>query len=248
MGVQSSGKSTLLNTMFGIQMKTGHCTRGVNMQLLKVEGRQEYDYILLLDTEGTRSPQHQGMPDSGNQMVTLSSILLADATIVVIPGENGAAIKEILPVVLMAYQASKLAETNGGRLSSMLFFAFNRIDATQKEKLGTIVQSLGTLLKESFNRMQSFTGQSNQSIKEEFFKSFKLGVANSSEGDVCILGNNLVKYEPPGDVPDAAFGEELVNFRQYIHRRVTAKTTWKRRSFLELSSYVQQVWTGLCDL
>jgi hypothetical protein len=41
MGVQSSGKSTLLNTMFGIQMRTsvGQCTRGVNMQLLAVDGR-----------------------------------------------------------------------------------------------------------------------------------------------------------------------------------------------------------------
>ena len=108
MGVQSSGKSTLLNTMFGVQLRTsvGQCTRGVNMQLLKVEGRQEYDYILLLDTEGTRSPEYHGLPGSekrDNQMATLS-ILLADATIIVTPGENDAAIKEILPIVLMAYQ------------------------------------------------------------------------------------------------------------------------------------------------
>ena len=144
MGIQSSGKSTLLNTMFGIQMRTsvGQCTRGVNMQLLKVEGRQEYDYILLLDTEGTRSPEYHGLPGSekrDNQMATLS-ILLADATVVVIPGENDAAIKEILPIVLMAYQGSKLAEINGGRRSSMLFFVYNRIDTTQKDKLGTIIQ------------------------------------------------------------------------------------------------------------
>ena len=108
MGVQSSGKSTLLNTMFGVQLRTsvGQCTRGVNMQLLAVEGRPEYDYILLLDTEGTRSPEYHGLPGSekrDNQMATLS-ILLADATIIVTPGENDAAIKEILPIVLMAYQ------------------------------------------------------------------------------------------------------------------------------------------------
>ena len=108
MGVQSSGKSTLLNTMFGVQLRTsvGQCTRGVSMQLLKVKGRQEYDYILLMDTEGTRSPEYHGLPGSekrDNQMATLS-ILLADATIIVTPGENDAAIKEILPIVLMAYQ------------------------------------------------------------------------------------------------------------------------------------------------
>jgi hypothetical protein len=90
MGVQSSGKSTLLNTMLGIQMRTsvGQCTRGVNMQLLAVDGRPEYDYILLLDTEGTRAPEYHGLSGSekrDNQMATLS-ILLADATIVVTPG------------------------------------------------------------------------------------------------------------------------------------------------------------------
>ena len=73
-------------------MKTGvgQCTRGVNMQLIPVSGRAEYDYILLLNTEGTRAPEYCGMPGSevrDNQMATLS-ILLADATIIVNPGED----------------------------------------------------------------------------------------------------------------------------------------------------------------
>ena len=254
MGVQSSGKSTLLNTMFGIQMRTsvGQCTRGVNMQLLKVEGRQEYDYILLLDTEGTRSPEYHGLPGSekrDNQMATLS-ILLADATIVVIPGENDAAIKEILPIVLMAYQGSKLAEINGGRRSSMLFFVYNRIDTTQKDKLGTIVQTLGTSLNEAFNQVHSLTGKSNQSTKEELFRSFKLGVANSSDSDVCILGNVKKEFEPPGDVPNAAYGDALVKFREHIHRRVTNTTdgaTWTSRTVAELFSYMELVWTCICS-
>ena len=254
MGIQSSGKSTLLNTMFGIQMRTsvGQCTRGVNMQLLKVEGRQEYDYILLLDTEGTRSPEYHGLPGSekrDNQMATLS-ILLADATIVVIPGENDAAIKEILPIVLMAYQGSKLAEINGGRRSSMLFFVYNRIDTTQKDKLGTIVQTLGTSLNEAFNQVHSLTGQSNQLTSDDLFRSFKLGVANSSDSDVCILGNVKKEFEPPGDVPNAAYGDALVKFREHIHRRVTNTTdgaTWTSRTVAELFSYMELVWTCICS-
>ena len=150
MGIQSSGKLTLLNTMFGVQMRTnlGQCTRGVNTQLLAVEGRPEYDYILLLDTEGLRAPEYHGLPDSekrDNQMATLS-ILLADATIVVNPAEVDAAIKEILPVVLMAFQGSKLAEDNGDRLSRMMFFVYNRIDTTQKDKMSNIIQSLASSL------------------------------------------------------------------------------------------------------
>ena len=162
MGVQSSGKSTLLNIMFGIEMKTsvGQCTRGINMQLIPVSGRAEYDYILLLDTEGTRAPEYWGLPGSDkrdNQMATLS-ILLADATIIVNPGENDAAIKEILPIVLLAYQGSKLAEEKGGRLSSMVFFVYNRIDTQQKDKLGDILQILGTSLNEAFFKVSQLSG------------------------------------------------------------------------------------------
>ena len=187
MGIQSSGKSTLLNIMFGVQLKAsvGQCTRGVNMQLIPVEGRAEYDYILLLDTEGTRAPEYWGMAGSekrDNQMATLS-ILLADATIIVNPGENDAAIKEILPIVLLAYQGSKLAEEKGGRLSSMVFFVYNRIDTQQKGKLGNIIQLLGTSLHESCNS----TGG--------LFRQFKLDA--SSESDVRIIGNIKKNFAPP---------------------------------------------------
>ena len=148
------------------------------------------------------------------------------------------------------FQGSKLAEINGGRRSSMLFFVYNRIDTTQKDKLGTIVQTLGTSLNEAFNQVHSLTGKSNQLSLEDLFRSFKLGAANSSDSDVCIVGNVKEKFEPPGDVPDAAFGEALVKFREHIYRRVfnpTDGTTWKSRSFSEFFSYIDQVWTCICS-
>ena len=221
MGVQSSGKSTLLNTMFGIQMRTsvGQCTRGVNMQLLKVEGRQEYDYILLLDTEGCRAPEYHGLEGSekrDNQMATLS-ILLADATIVAINGENVSAIQDILPIVLLAYQDSQLAENNGGRRSSQMFFSFNRIDMANKEKLGNIIMNLGTSLNKAFQQARNIhnSGSNTQRLvadhlpdqlasrPETPFKRFRLEAPGSSsigfesgDTDVCILGKiNSIIYK-----------------------------------------------------
>jgi hypothetical protein len=254
MGVQSSGKSTLLNTMFGVQMRTsvGQCTRGVNMQLLAVEGRPEYDYILLLDTEGTRSPEHHGLPGSekrDNQMATLS-ILLADATIVVTPGENIAAIKEILPIVFMAYQGSKLAEENGGRHSSRIFFVYNKIDTSQKDKLNSIVRTLGISLKQAFIEVQKLTGNLSHLKSESPFGSFNLDTPNSTGSDVCILGNVNEGFEPPGDVPNPAFGEALMQFREHIHRRVTSAedgSIWRSRSIDEFSSYIEEVWKCICS-
>ena len=276
MGVQSSGKSTLLNIIFGIQMRTsvGQCTRGVNMQLIPVSGRAEYDYILLLDTEGTRAPEYWGLPGSekrDNQMATLS-ILLADATIIVNPGENDAAIKEILPIVLLAYQGSKLAEEKGGRLSCMVFFVYNRIDTQQKDKLGNILQILGTSLHDAFNKVSQLSGmpstspvtadnvsdRANQveqnsynisSSAASLFRRFKLDPSNLVESDVRILGNIKKNFLPPDDIPDPAYGENLYEFREHIHRRINERDLqslphqqWTSRSITEILEYLNLVW------
>ncbi|KAL7880513.1 hypothetical protein SRHO_G00027670 [Serrasalmus rhombeus] len=61
LGLQSSGKSTLLNVMFGLEFAVGvgRCTKGAFMQLVPVEkqlkDQLQFDFILLLDTEGLRS-------------------------------------------------------------------------------------------------------------------------------------------------------------------------------------------------
>ncbi|CAF0864168.1 unnamed protein product [Didymodactylos carnosus] len=53
LGPQNSGKSTLLNYMFGtfFDVRDGRCTRGIYGSFMK-SNRLEFDYILLIDTEG----------------------------------------------------------------------------------------------------------------------------------------------------------------------------------------------------
>ena len=70
LGIQSSGKSTFLNMMYGLNfaVSSGRCTRGAFAQLLPVkDGCQKaigYDYFLVVDTEGLRSPVSPS-PDHG---------------------------------------------------------------------------------------------------------------------------------------------------------------------------------------
>ena len=125
-------------------------------------------------------------------------------------GENDATIKEILPIVLLAYQGSKLAEEKGGRLSSMVFFVYNRID---------ILQILGTSLHEAFHKVSQLSGNFDDSIQAEssslnfnnktssLFRRFKLEASNSDESDVRVMGNTKKNYVPPDDVPDPAYGK-----------------------------------------
>ena len=138
-----------------------------------------------------------------------------------------------------------MTEFHGGRLSSKLFFVYNRIDTTQKDKLGNIIQTLGTSLNEAFDYVQNPTGNSAQFQSENPFCNFILGAPNSSGSDVFVLGNVKREFEPPGDIPAAAYGESLVQLREHIHRRVTLSqdgTIWKSRSIAEFANYIEEVW------
>ena len=59
LGPQNSGKSTLLNAMFGcdFSVSDGRCTRGIYGSFIRATGESanEFDYFLVLDTEGLQS-------------------------------------------------------------------------------------------------------------------------------------------------------------------------------------------------
>ncbi|KAM3916883.1 up-regulator of cell proliferation-like [Leptodactylus fuscus] len=115
LGVQSTGKSTLLNTMFGLQfpVASGRCTRGAFMTLIRVkENFQEElgcEFILVIDTEGLKAPELASLDDSyehDNELATLV-VGLSDITIVNMSMENTAEMKDILQIVVHAFLRMK---------------------------------------------------------------------------------------------------------------------------------------------
>ncbi|XP_047435859.1 up-regulator of cell proliferation-like isoform X2 [Mugil cephalus] len=116
LGVQSSGKSTLLNTMFGVQfpVSSGRCTRGAYMLFLKVgedlKSDLKSDFIVLIDTEGLKSPDMAQLEESyehDNQLATFV-IGLSDVTIVNIAMENTTEMKDVLQITAHAFLRMKL--------------------------------------------------------------------------------------------------------------------------------------------
>ncbi|XP_063960243.1 interferon-induced very large GTPase 1-like [Lytechinus pictus] len=107
LGMQSSGKSTLLNTMFGLQFAVsgGRCTRGVYMQLIPVDGSADlpFDFVAVVDTEGLGA-QKLGQPKDyrDNDLATLV-IGLGNVTLINIKGENAAKSKNILDIAVHAF-------------------------------------------------------------------------------------------------------------------------------------------------
>ncbi|KAM9765758.1 up-regulator of cell proliferation-like [Menidia menidia] len=115
LGVQSSGKSTLLNTIFGVQfpVSSGRCTRGAYMVLLRVgddfKSELKYDFVVLIDTEGLKSPDLADLDDSyehDNQLATFV-IGLSDVTIINISMENSTEMKDVLQIAAHAFLRMK---------------------------------------------------------------------------------------------------------------------------------------------
>nr|XP_046197190.1 up-regulator of cell proliferation-like [Oncorhynchus gorbuscha] len=115
LGDQGTGKSTLLNTMFGVQfaVSSGRCTRGAFMLLIKVnkELKEELkcDFIMVIDTEGLKSPELAELDkhyEHDNELATLV-IGLSDVTIINMSMENNTEMKDILQIAVHAFMRMK---------------------------------------------------------------------------------------------------------------------------------------------
>ena len=105
LGLQSSGKSTLLNTVFGVNFSAGRCTRGAFMQLIPFQNSfRKNCYILLIDTEGLRAAEDTHHHD--NQLATFV-IGLAHYTVINIHGEILADMYDILQTAVHAFLRMK---------------------------------------------------------------------------------------------------------------------------------------------
>jgi ribosome biogenesis GTPase A len=110
LGLQSSGKSTLLNAMFSCKfaVSVGRCTRGLFMRLLFLEEslrkRLNFDAILLIDTEGLGAPEKQNELDAEKKDRLLATFVMgvSHLTIVNVLGEYMRDLTEILQIAIVA--------------------------------------------------------------------------------------------------------------------------------------------------
>uniref|UniRef100_A0A8C2ANA9 VLIG-type G domain-containing protein n=1 Tax=Cyprinus carpio TaxID=7962 RepID=A0A8C2ANA9_CYPCA len=137
LGIQSSGKSTMLNAMFGLQfgVSAGRCTRGAFMQLVRVSDKMKeqlkFDYILVVDTEGLRALELSGRSTrhQDNEMATFV-VGLGNLTLINIFGENPSELQDILQIVVQAFMRMKKVRLN----PSCMFVHQNVSEVTAGEK------------------------------------------------------------------------------------------------------------------
>uniref|UniRef100_A0A672KXA9 Interferon-induced very large GTPase 1-like n=2 Tax=Sinocyclocheilus grahami TaxID=75366 RepID=A0A672KXA9_SINGR len=148
LGIQSSGKSTMLNAMFGLQfaVSAGRCTRGAFMQLVRVSDemktqmnsesdemktQMKIDYILVVDTEGLRALELSGRStrDHDNELATFV-VGIGNLTLINIFGENPSEMQDILQIVVQAFMRMKKVNLT----PSCVFVHQNVSDVTAGEK------------------------------------------------------------------------------------------------------------------
>ncbi len=137
LGLQSSGKSTMLNAMFGLQFAVGpgRTTRGAFMQLIRVSDEMKTQlkigYILVVDTEGLHALELVGRSSRhhDNELATFV-VGLGNLTLINIFGENPYEIKDILQIVVKFFMRMKKVKLN----PSCVFVHQNVSDVTAGEK------------------------------------------------------------------------------------------------------------------
>ncbi|XP_042575335.1 interferon-induced very large GTPase 1-like isoform X1 [Cyprinus carpio] len=254
LGIQSSGKSTMLNAMFGLQfaVSAGRCTRGAFMQLVRVSDEMRtqlnFDYILVVDTEGLNALELAGKSsrDHDNELATFV-VGLANLTLINIFGENPAEMQDVLQIVVQAFMRMKKVRLN----PSCVFVHQNVSDVTAGEK----TKEGRRRLQEKLDEMTKLAAE-EEVYDAEFFSDV---IAFDAQSDVKYFAH-LWEGNLPMAPPNPKYCENIQELKKNImsharksdkmmlsHLKICIKDLWEAllnerfvfsfRNSLEISAY-----------
>ncbi|CAJ1077444.1 up-regulator of cell proliferation-like [Xyrichtys novacula] len=239
LGVQSTGKSTLLNTMFGVQfaVSTGRCTRGAFMLLIKVnedvKKKLNCDFLMIIDTEGLKSPELSKLDNSyehDNELATLV-VGLSDITLVNLAMENAVEMKDILQIVVHAFLRMKEV----GKKPKCLFVHQNVADRSAS---GKNLRERELLL-EHLNEMT----QAAAKMEKKDYKSFTDVIEYSPDtGTKYIPG--LWSGSPPMAPVNAGYSEAAYELKKSIFE-ILGKSETSAYNILEFSKWITNLWRAV---
>lgn len=103
-GLQSTGKSTLINQFSGARLlaHVGRCTQGINLLFLKDRTSDSCDYMILMDSEGLSSGEkinERGIKGKDN-IIPLVAWILSTGCVFLMRGENAMPTLNVLKAVI----------------------------------------------------------------------------------------------------------------------------------------------------
>uniref|UniRef100_A0A672ZXP4 VLIG-type G domain-containing protein n=2 Tax=Sphaeramia orbicularis TaxID=375764 RepID=A0A672ZXP4_9TELE len=238
LGVQSSGKSTMLNAMFGLQfaVSAGRCTRGAFMQLVKVSDEKkrdfQFDYVLVVDTEGLRALELEGNSTlhHDNELATFI-VGVGNMTLINIFGENPAGMEDVLQIVVQAFMRMKKVKL----LPRCVFVHQNVSDVAAVEKN----MDGKRRLQEKLDEMARLAAE------EEVFEaeSFNDVISFDVKEDVKYFAQ-LWEGSPPMAPPNPGYSESIQDLKSLILSKASPSVGV---TLSEFKTKVQDLWNALMN-
>ena len=160
LGFQSSGKSTLLNAMFGCEfaVSAGRCTRGVFMQLVQIKKGVD---AIVIDSEGMKAPELGTRSKEHDNMLATLAIGLGDVSLVNIKGENPSEMTDVLQIVAHAFLRMKLVNKNLNLHKRCIFVHQNAASTGIEDKTTVMRKKFLDILDEKTREVAGIEGRNN---------------------------------------------------------------------------------------
>ena len=243
LGVQSSGKSTLLNTMFGLHfaVSAGRCTKGIFMQMIPVTPDMVdilgYEYLVVLDTEGLRAPELDNKTSRfhDNELATFA-IGLSHLTIINIMGETPTEMEDILPIAIHAFLRMKLTWIK----PKCVFVHQNVTAAGSNEKLGPARASL-------IHRLNEMTcAAAKLENKSSKIKRFSDLIDFDPEEDVLYFPG-LFRGDPPMAPINSSYSASAFTLKHKILLILELNPSFKPKTISSLTTSITQLWSAILN-
>uniref|UniRef100_A0A672ZPU8 VLIG-type G domain-containing protein n=1 Tax=Sphaeramia orbicularis TaxID=375764 RepID=A0A672ZPU8_9TELE len=238
LGVQSSGKSTMLNAMFGLQfaVSAGRCTRGAFMQLVQVSDEKkrdfQFDYVLVVDTEGLRALELEGNSTlhHDNELATFI-VGVGNMTLINIFGENPAEMQDVLQIVVQAFMRMKEVKLS----PSCVFVHQNVTDVAAVEKN----MDGKRRLQEKLDEMARLAAEEEVCQAQNFSDVIAFDV----QKDVKYLAQ-LWEGSPPMAPPNPGYSESIQDLKSLILSKASQSVGV---TLSEFKTKVQDLWNALMN-
>ena len=239
LGIQSSGKSTLLNALFGLQftVSAGRCTRGVFGQLVPVDQRKNlpYDYIFVIDSEGLRAPElGQLYLDHDNELATFV-IGIGDVTLINIKGENTAEMKDILQITVQAFLRMKLANDKM-ELKRKCIFIHQNVGAVNAEE--QMMQGL----KKFQENLDTMTKLAAEEENNADIQTFSQVIEFHGEKHVLYFPD-LWQGDPPMAPSNPGYSEKVTEVLQRLEHIAVSESVLTNIN--GLMHRIEDLWNGI---